>query len=73
MLNAYEAFLTKQGAVKTQYVPFYLKWVSDCYAFLNEPVSNRLGGEQRKQFLSHIAKRHEDWQVKEASVQKPTK
>jgi hypothetical protein len=42
MLSAYEAFLTKKGAEKTQYVPFYLKWVSDCYGFLNEPLSNRL-------------------------------
>jgi hypothetical protein len=68
MLRAYEAFLTKKGAVKTQYVPFYLKWVSDCYAFLNEPMSNRLGSEQKKQFLSQMAKRHEDWQVKQADT-----
>ena len=45
MLRAYEAFLTKKGTVKTQYVPFYLKWVSDCYGFLNETLSNRLGSE----------------------------
>jgi site-specific recombinase XerD len=68
MLRAYEAFLTKKGAAKTQYVPFYLKWVSDCYGFLNEPLSSRLTSEQSKQFLSHIAKRHEDWQAKQASV-----
>ena len=35
-----------------------------CYVFLNEPVSNRLSNEQRKQFLSHMTKRHEDWQLK---------
>jgi len=68
MLRAYEEFLTKKGTVKTQYVPYYLKWVSDCYAFLNEPLSNRLGTEQKKQFLSNIAKRHEDWQVKQADT-----
>ena len=37
MLRNYEAFLVKEGTVKTQSVPYYLKWVSDCYAFLNEP------------------------------------
>jgi integron integrase len=68
MLKAYEAFLTKKGTVKTQYVPFYLKWVSDCYTLLNEPLSNRLGSEQKNQFLSHMAKRHEDWQVKQADA-----
>jgi integron integrase len=68
MLGAYEAFLIKKGTIRSQYVPFYLKWVSDCYAFLNEPLSNRLGSEQKKQFLSEMAKRHEDWQVKQADT-----
>jgi integron integrase len=68
MLRAFEAFLTKKGTVKTQSVPFYLKWVSDCYAFLNEPVSNRLSSEQKKQFLLNMAKRHEDWQVNQADT-----
>ncbi len=66
MLRVFEAFISKKGTVKTQYLPFYLKCVSDCYAFLNEPLSNRLGSEQRKQFLTHMAKRHEDWQVEQA-------
>ena len=35
MLRDYEAFLIKEGTIKSQSVPFYLKWVSDCYAFLN--------------------------------------
>ena len=68
MLKAYEAFLIKKGTIKIQYVPFYLKWVSDCYGFLNEPLSNRLSSEQKKQFLSDMAKRHEDWQVKQADT-----
>ena len=65
MLRPYEAFLTEKGNVRSQYIPFYLKWVSDCYAFLNEPLSNRLTSEQSNQFLSHMAKRHEDWQVEQ--------
>src|SRR4030042_3975903 len=68
MLRAHEAFLTKKGTIKTQYIPYYLKWVSDCYGFLNEPLSNRLNSDQKKQFLSDMAKRHEDWQVKQADT-----
>jgi len=68
MLRPYEAFPKKKGNVRSQYIPFYLKWVSDCYTFLNEPLSNRLTSEQSKQFLSHMAKRHEDWQVKQADT-----
>jgi len=68
MLRNYEAFLTSKGTLKTQYIPYYLKWVSDCYVFLNEPLSNRLNSDQKKQFLSDMAKRHEDWQVKQADT-----
>jgi integron integrase len=68
MLRAYESFLISKGTIKSQYVPFYLKWVSDCYSFLNEPLSNRLGSDQKKQFLSDMAKGHEDWQVKQADT-----
>ena len=68
MLRAYEVFLTKKGTERTQYVPFYLKWVSDCHSFLNEPLSHRIGSEQKKQFLADMAKRHEDWQVRQADT-----
>jgi integron integrase len=68
MLRAYEAFLVKKGTVKPQSVPYYLKWVSDCYSFLNEPLSRRLGAEQKKQFLLDMAKGHEDWQTKQADT-----
>lgn len=47
MLRNYEAFLTRKGTVKPQYIPYYLKWISDCYNFLHEPLSNRLGIEQK--------------------------
>ncbi len=70
MLRPYEAFLVKKGTIKPQYVPFYLKSVSDCYSFLNEPLSNRLGAEQKRHFLSEMAKRYEDWQVKQADTAK---
>ena len=39
MLRSYEAFLIKKGTIKPQSLPFYLKWVSDCYAYLNQPLS----------------------------------
>jgi len=68
MLRNYEAFLTRKGTVKPQYIPYYLKWISDCYNFLHEPLSNRLGIEQKNLFLSHVAKLYEDWQVKQADT-----
>jgi len=50
--------------VKPHYIPYYLKWVSDCYNFLDKPMPKRLDIEQKNLFLSHMAKLYEDWQVK---------
>jgi hypothetical protein len=68
MLKAFESFLVNKGATRTQYVFFYVRWVAECYRFLEHPLSNRLNSEQRSGFLSHMAKRHEDWQVKQAGT-----
>jgi len=64
MFEAYRQFLLRKASVKTQHIPFYLKWVSDCYGYLNTPADSRLSSEQKNQFLSHMVKSHEDWQVK---------
>jgi hypothetical protein len=45
MLRAFESFLGKKKAIKSQYVPFYVKWVSDCYQLLEQPLSNHLNSE----------------------------
>jgi hypothetical protein len=67
MLSSFEDHLTQKALVKEKYVPFYMKWVSDCYAFLNIPDSMILNLEQKMQFLKNLVKTHEDWQVKQAS------
>jgi len=68
MFGAFRQFLGSKGSMKCQYIPFYLKWVSDCYAYLDTPSDSRLSSEQKKQFLSHMGKNHEDWQVKQADA-----
>jgi integrase len=68
MLKAFEAFLLRNKAVKSKYIPYYIKWVSDCYKFLEESPSNRVGSDQRKEFLLHLERHHEDWQVRQADT-----
>ncbi|MEW6586274.1 MAG: hypothetical protein AB1442_11775 [Nitrospirota bacterium] len=68
MLNNFESYLLRKGTIKSNYVPYYLKWVADCYSFLNIPISDRINGDQRMKFLDDLAKRHEDWQVKQADA-----
>lgn len=67
MLSAFKSYLTQKAVVKEKYVPFYLKWVSDCYSFFNAPDSVVLNSEQTNRFQKYLAKTHEDWQVKQAS------
>jgi hypothetical protein len=68
MLRVYKTFLLQKKVLKPQYVAFCVKWVSDCYSFLNEPLSTRLTTGQKKHFLSQMGKLHEEWQVKQADT-----
>ena len=67
MPSTFKDYLTQKALVKGKYVPFYLKWVSDCYSFLSEQDSVVLNPEQTDRFRQYLAKTHEDWQVKQAS------
>ena len=68
ILRDYESFLTKKRNIRPPYIPYYVKWVADCYRFFNEPESKRVSADQRKQFLSQMARTHEEWQVKQADT-----
>jgi len=48
------------------HVPYYVKWVSDCYQYFNESETQPLTNEQRAQFLKRLADKCEDWQVRQA-------
>lgn len=66
MLLVFKDYLIQKAVVKEKYVPYYLKWVSDCYSFLDNSDSQVLSLEQKQQFLKYLSKTHEDWQVKQA-------
>lgn len=68
MLNQFKAYLLQKGTIKSHQVPYYLKWVADCYTFLNEPDSSFINSDQKKHFLVQMAKSHEEWQVKQADM-----
>jgi integron integrase len=66
MLEQFRTYLTDKAQVKDKYIPYYLKWVSDCYSFFNQPPENPLSNDQKQEFLKHISKRQEEWQVNQA-------
>ena len=63
MLDRFKEFLKQKGTIKPQYIPFYLKRVSECYSFLNSSNETIISSSQKQQFLSPMEKRFEDWQV----------
>ncbi|MEW6162820.1 MAG: integron integrase [Nitrospirota bacterium] len=66
MFDRFQDYLLNTAHIGEKYIPYYLKWVSDCYAFLNEPVEKTIPYDRKLQFLKYISKNHEDWQVKQA-------
>jgi len=68
MFEPFKEFLLHRGSINPQYVPFYLKWVTECYHFLNLNPTTRINGDQRRQFLDQMSRRYENWQVKQADT-----
>ncbi len=66
MLQAFEQFLSDKERVPQKNAPYYVKWVSDCYLYFDKPETQLLTNEQNAEFLSRLAKKHEDWQVQQA-------
>jgi hypothetical protein len=66
MLTTFRQFLSSKERIPERNIPYYLKWIFDCYRFFNVAETNPLTNDQRVQFLTHLAKKHEDWQVEQA-------
>ena len=66
MLGAFREYLAQKAVARERYVPYFVRWAAECYAFLELSLENRLSSDQRQEFLRYLSKRHEDWQVKQA-------
>jgi len=66
MLNDFKRYLAIQSQINNKYIPYYLKWVSQCYAYLGESLGERISADRKRQFLQYAAGKYEDWQVTQA-------
>ena len=66
MLDIFQQFLSDKERVPERNIPYYLKWVTDCYRYFNLAQDVSLSNGQLEDFLRHLAKNHEDWQVRQA-------
>ncbi len=65
MFARFEQFLVNNGAVHEKQIPYYVKWVTNCYAVCKSPADKTLLGDQKIQFLDMLENSREDWQVKQ--------
>jgi len=68
MLEAFKDFITAKDATKEKYIPYYCRWVANCYAHCKKELALGLDAGQKRDFLQHMAKTHEEWQVKQAEM-----
>jgi len=66
MFERFQQYLIKNGSIGSKQIPYYIKWVMDCYAVLDCQPDTIISNEQRKQYLNHLTKTREEWQVKQA-------
>lgn len=66
MLDRFQQFIQERERINEKNIPYYIRWISDGYKYINKTVEQRLSSEQRQQFLSHLAQTHENFQVKQA-------
>src|SRR5512134_2222787 len=66
MIGGFEKYLAQKAFVQDKYIPYYVKWASHCYSFLEQPDNSPLSPELVRNYLNHISKTREDWQVQQA-------
>jgi len=54
--------------MQKKYVPYYLRWAQNGYKFLKQDYDTPLSRKQQEEFLKHMAKTHEYWQIKQADI-----
>lgn len=65
MVTRFEQFLAGKGSIGQKQIPYYVKWITDCYATCNCPPDKLLPAEQKKRFLEQLQSTREEWQVKQ--------
>ncbi|MDH4241020.1 MAG: integron integrase [Phycisphaerae bacterium] len=68
MLEGFEKYLTTAAFIQAKYVPYYLKWVSYCYSYLDQPDNCLLTSDHIQSYLNHVSKTREEWQVQQAEA-----
>jgi len=72
MFARFEQFLVSNGSIVPKQIPYYVKWVTDCYAVCKCSPDKILPADLKKQYLDHLENSREEWQVKQAEQACPS-
>lgn len=54
MFTRFEQFLVSNGSIVPKQIPYYVKWVTDCYTVCKCPADKILAADHKKQYLGHL-------------------
>ncbi|RZB38502.1 MAG: hypothetical protein SRB2_00250 [Desulfobacteraceae bacterium Eth-SRB2] len=66
-MEDFKSYLLSRHLSNEKQAGFYLYWVSQFYRHCNKSPGDRVESEDIERYLKFLAKRREDWQVKQAS------
>jgi len=66
MLDQFKGYLTENAHIQSKYIPYYFKWISECYAYLDVSLEQGISSEGKQQFLRYMSRSYKEWQVKQA-------
>jgi len=66
-MEGFKSYLLSRHLSNEKQAGFYLYWVSQFYSHCNKSPGDRVESEDIERYLKFLAKRREDWQVKQAS------
>ena len=61
MTNGFREYLLKQSNIKSNHIPYLIKWAGNFYSFFKIADTSFITHENKNQYLSHLSKTHEDW------------
>ncbi len=65
-MKAFQNYILNKRLASKKTAPYYLSWVSKCYAFVNKKTDRSLSEKNVESYLKHIALSSQDWQVEQA-------
>lgn len=64
--NQFEIFLSSIGKIKSQEIPYYIRWVKEFLIFINFSNSKSIDSDSKNFFIQDFSNSHAPWQVQQA-------